>query len=223
MKAMILAAGKGERLKPLTDTTPKPMINVGAEPLIAHQIDWLQRAGITDLVINLHHLGEQIQAFCADGRRLGVNIRYSHEESLLETGGAVVKALPLLGDEPFMILNGDIYTDFPFANLPPAPPDWADLHLLLTPTPEFREHGDFEYRAGRITARGEAFVYCGVALLRPELFAGRKMEPFSLQRTFFAAVREGRASAQIWEGYWTDIGSHDQLQAVTEHLRGARD
>lgn len=215
---MILAAGKGERLQPLTNATPKPMLEVGSEPLIAHQLNWLKTAGITDVVINLHHLGTQIEAFCADGRGLGMNIRYSHEDTLLETGGGIVKALPLLGAQPFVILNGDVYTDFAFADLPSSPPRWADLHLVLTPTPAFRTRGDFDYAHGRITARGEGFVYCGIALLRPELFAGMKVERFSLQRTMFDAVHEGRASAQIWEGYWTDIGSHDQLQAVNKHL-----
>jgi MurNAc alpha-1-phosphate uridylyltransferase len=219
MKAMILAAGRGERLKPLTDDTPKPMLKVGGEPLIAHQLGWLQAAGITDVVINLHHLGEQIEGFCADGRALGVNIRYSYEQALLETGGGIVNALPLLGDEPFMILNGDIFTDFSFSSLPASPPEWADLHLVLTPRPPFREHGDFDYADGRVTKRGDGFVYCGIALLRPELFSGMKVEPFSLQHTLFNAVQHGKASAQIWAGYWSDIGSRDQLQSVNEHLQ----
>lgn len=219
MKAMILAAGKGERLQPLTNQTPKPMLCVGSEPLIAYQLRWLKSAGMTDVVINLHHLGEQIEAFCADGRTLGMNILYSHEERLLETGGGIVNALPLLGEEPFAVLNGDIYTDFPFASLPSSPPDWADLHLVLTPRPGFREHGDFDYGNGRITARGEDFVYCGIAVLRPELFSTTKIEPFSLQTTFFETVRQGKASAQIWNGYWIDIGSHSQLQAVNDYLQ----
>jgi MurNAc alpha-1-phosphate uridylyltransferase len=175
------------------------------------------------VVINLHHLGEQIEAFCADGQAFGVSIRYSREAALLETGGGVVNALPLLGDEPFMILNGDVYTDFPFTTLPAGPPQWADLHLVLTPKPAFRERGDFDYADGRITARGDGFVYCGIALLRPALFSGMSVEPFSLQHTFFEAVQQARASAQIWDGYWTDIGSHDQLQAVNEHLRSQRE
>ena len=218
MKAMILAAGRGERLKPLTDTTPKPMLAVGSEPLIVHQLRWLKAAGISEVVINLHHLGEQIEAFCADGGAMGLNIRYSREDVLLETGGGVVNALPLLGDAPFMILNGDIFTDFPFASLPSSPPSWADLHLVLTPTPEFRERGDFDYADGRITARGNGFVYCGIAVLRPTLFHGMAVRPFSLQHTLFQAVADGKASAQVWEGYWTDIGSHAQLQAVNDRF-----
>ncbi|MDH3641747.1 MAG: nucleotidyltransferase family protein [Gammaproteobacteria bacterium] len=219
MKTMILAAGRGERLKPLTDTTPKPMLQVGGKPLIAHQLGWLAAAGLTEVVINLHHLGEQIERFCASGQAFGTNIRYSHETDLLETGGGVVNALPLLGEGWFVVLNGDIYTDFPFASLPHSPPDWADIHLLLTPTPEFRDHGDFDYADGRVTARGEGFVYCGIAMLRAGLFKGLAVEPFSLQQTFFRAVQDRAASAQIWDGYWTDIGSPSQLQAVNERLQ----
>ena len=218
MKAMILAAGKGERLRPLTDSTPKPMLNIGSEPLIAQQLRWLKLADVTDVVINLHHLGEQIETFCADGRQFGVNIRYCHERTLLETGGGVVNALPLLGDEPFIVLNGDIYTDFSFVSLPPTPPAWADLHLVLTPTPAFRDHGDFEFANGRITARGEKFVYCGIAVLRPRLFQALEVAPFSLQQTFFSAVQNRKASAQIWKGYWIDIGNHSQLQTANEHV-----
>ena len=118
MKAMILAAGRGERLKPLTDQTPKPMLEVGGKPLIAHQIAWLSAAGINEIVINLHHLGDQIESFCGDGTQFGVSIRYSREAVLLETAGGIVNALPLLGERPFVLLNGDVFTDFPFGQLP---------------------------------------------------------------------------------------------------------
>ena len=212
-KAMILAAGRGERLRPLTDHTPKPMVEVRGEPLLAHQITWLKRAGIRELVINLHHLGEQIEAHFGSGSEHGVNIRYSREQTLLETGGGIVNALPLLGDAPFLILNGDIFTDFPFASLQ-ALPDWADIHLVITPTPAYREAGDFEFANGRITARGQSYVYCGIAVLRPELFASDRAEPFSLRDRFFAAIDSGRISAQVWDGYWIDIGSQAQLDAV---------
>ena len=210
---MILAAGRGERLRPLTDHTPKPMVNVHGEPLLAQQIAWLKRAGIRELVINLHHLGEQIEAHFGTGAGYGVNISYSREQTLLETGGGIVNALPLLGDEPFLILNGDIFTDFPFASLESLP-DWADIHLVITPTPDYREAGDFEFADGRICARGQGYVYCGIAVLRPELFASDRAEPFSLRDRFFQAIDAGRISAQVWEGYWIDIGSQAQLDAV---------
>lgn len=216
MKVMLLAAGRGERLRPLTETVPKPMLPVHGEPLLAHQLRALKAAGLTDVVINLHHLGEQIEATFGDGSAWGMRIRYSHEPTLLETGGGIVNALPLLGNAPFLVLNGDIYTDFRFADLPRTPPRWADMHLVLTPTPGFRTTGDFDCASGRVTGRGAGYVYCGIALLRPELFAGRAVEPFSLREILFTAVDRGRASAQIHNGFWSDIGSPEQLRAVNE-------
>jgi N-acetyl-alpha-D-muramate 1-phosphate uridylyltransferase len=219
MKAMILAAGRGERLRPLTDRVPKPLAPVAGRPLLAHQLGWLTAAGIHDVVINLHHLGAHIEAAFGDGGAFGVRIRYSHEAERLETGGGIVQALPLLGAEPFLVLNGDIYTDLPFATLRDALPADADAHLVLTPTPPVREQGDFEYADGRVTARGGAYVYCGISILRPELFAGRRAEPFSLRDLLFAAIDRGRVSAQVWAGYWTDIGTPDQLAAVDAFAR----
>lgn len=212
---MILAAGRGERLRPLTDHTPKPMVPVHGRPLLAHQIEWLRAAGIRDLVINLHHLGEQIEAHFGNGDTFGATISYSRETELLETGGGIVNALPLLGQDPFLVLNGDIFTDFPFTELSPLP-DWADIHLVVTPTPAFREHGDFEFADGRITARGEGYVYCGISVLRPGLFSGDRAEPFSLRDHFFRAIEAGTISAQIWDGYWIDIGNQMQLDEVNQ-------
>ena len=208
---MILAAGRGVRLRPITDSTPKPLLEVGGEPLIIHQIRWLRAAGIDELVINLHHLGEQIERTLGNGADFGVNISYSREAELLETGGGVANALPLLGTDPFVILNGDIYTDFPFTDLQLPLATGTDLHLVMTPKPDFREVGDFTYANGTITARGDDYVYCGIAILRPEIFADRPVAAFSLRDTFFSAVARGAASAQIWQGYWTDIGSLEQL------------
>lgn len=215
MKAMILAAGRGERLRPLTDSTPKPMLHVRGRPLLAHQLDWLVAAGFSEVVINLHHLGEQIEGHFGDGEDIGIRIRYSHESEPLETGGGIANALPLLGSKPFLVINGDIFTDFSFDQLEGIPA-WADMHLLLTPTPDFRERGDFDYADGKVTHRGNDYVYCGIAVMRPELFGGLAIEPFSAQRLLFDAVAGGRASAQVWSGYWTDIGSADQLKAVND-------
>ncbi|MCZ6618481.1 MAG: nucleotidyltransferase family protein [Gammaproteobacteria bacterium] len=214
MKAMILAAGRGERLRPITDSTPKPLVKVAGEPLIFHQIRKLKAAGINRLVINLHHLGAQIEQVLGTGDQFGVKIRYSHEANLLETGGGVVNALPLLGSDPFVILNGDIYTDFPFTDLPVKLASDTELHLVLTPKPDFREAGDFMYASGRVIARGDDYVYCGIAILRPEIFADIPVTRFSLRDIFFSAVRRGTVSAQVWRGYWTDIGNPEQLAAV---------
>jgi MurNAc alpha-1-phosphate uridylyltransferase len=211
--AMLLAAGRGERLRPLTEHTPKPLIDVRGKPLLEHQLCWLDDAGISNVVINLHHLAEQIATFCADRADSTPQIRFSPEPQLLETGGGIVNALPLLGDSPFLLINGDIFTDFPLGELQELP-DWADVHLLVTPTPAYREHGDFEFSEGRISGRGEGYVYCGIAILRPSLFAGLSTTAFSLRELYFQAITKGTISAQVWPGYWIDIGTAEQLEAV---------
>lgn len=219
MKAMILAAGRGERLRPLTDRMPKVMAPVGGEPLLAHQLRWLAAAGIRDIVVNLHHLGQQIVDRFGDGSSSGVRLQYSLEPELLETGGGIVKALPLLGSAPFLVLNGDIYTDFPFARLPTRPPTGASCHLLVTPRPEFRAHGDFTVAEGQVVGRGDDYVYCGIAVLDPIALEGRQARPFSLRDVFFALLEQRALSAQVWDGYWSDIGSQEQLDAVDTHHR----
>ena len=216
MRAMILAAGRGERLRPLTERIPKAMAEVGGEPLLAHQLRWLAGVGVREVVINLHHLGQQIVDAFGDGRGYGVRITYSLEPRLLETGGGIVKALPLLGGEPFLLLNGDIYTDFPLATLPPALAAGARAHLVVTPRPSFRERGDFEVADGRVTARGQGYVYCGIALLDPAALRGRAAEPFSLRDVFFELIGQRALTAQIWPGYWTDIGTLAQLEEINK-------
>jgi MurNAc alpha-1-phosphate uridylyltransferase len=215
---MILAAGKGTRLAPLTHTTPKPMLTLAGKPLIQWQVEALARAGVEEVVINLHHLGEQISSHLADGSAFGVNIRYSREENLLETGGGIVNALPLLEHEPFWLLNGDIYTDFDFTTLPaqPAAPDLA--HIVLTPTPDYRERGDFDYADGRVTRRGQSYVYCGIAVLSPQLFEGMDLSHFSLRDLYFDLIENGRLSAQVHAGAWHDIGTVAQYQALAAQL-----
>jgi MurNAc alpha-1-phosphate uridylyltransferase len=220
MKAMILAAGRGERLRPLTDRLPKPLAPVAGEPLLAHQLRWLARAGFRDVVINLHHLGAQIEAAFGDGRAFGVRIVYSREAERLETGGGIMNALPLLGPAPFLVLNGDIFTEFPLDSMPVVPPGGSNLHLLLTPRPARRATGDFEYAAGRVTSRGDTYVYPGISVLRPELFAGRPLAPFSLRDVMFEELAHGRLTAQLWDGFWIDIGTQDDLDALDARLRG---
>ena len=218
MKAMILAAGKGERLRPLTNHQPKAMMEVGGAPLICHQLGWLKDAGVTDVVINLHHLGEQIEACVGNGAAFGLNVRYSHEPVLLETGGGVVKALPLLGHEPFWLLLGDIYTDFPLRQFARGLAEDALVHMLLTPTPPFRARGDFEWDGARLTGRGDSVVFCGLALIDPQLLDGCEAVPFSLSGTYFKAVAEGAVTGQLWRGFWTDIGSPEQLESLRKRL-----
>jgi N-acetyl-alpha-D-muramate 1-phosphate uridylyltransferase len=221
MKAMILAAGRGERLRPLTDRMPKPLVPVAGRPLLTHQLEWLAAAGIREVVINLHHLAEQIADAVGDGGAFGVRVTYSREPQLLETGGGIVNALPLLGDAPFLILNGDIYTDLPLSALPRTLPDGMLGHLAVTPRPPFRDRGDFEVSDGVISARGDTYVYCGIAILDPAAIAGRSPKPFSLRDVFFELLAARRLSAQIWSGRWTDLGTLEQLAELNEELGGS--
>jgi MurNAc alpha-1-phosphate uridylyltransferase len=216
MRAMILAAGRGERLRPLTDRTPKPLLPIAGTPLIEHQLRWLAAAGIREIVINLHHLADAIEGALGDGSRLGVRLHYSREERLLETGGGIARALPLLGPDPFIVLNGDIWTDYRFATLAELSGDLA--RLVLIPTPPHRREGDFGLHGDRVTrdANRDArtHVYCGISLLDPALFDGAPSGAFSLRDLLFRAAEAGRVSGEVWQGGWIDIGTPDQLEAV---------
>ncbi len=210
MKAMLLAAGRGRRLAPLTDRTPKPLLPVHGQSLIQRILGRLKQAGIREAVINTHHLAQQIESTIGDGTTIGLPIRYSRESELLETGGGIKKALPLLNDDVFMICNADIYTDFDFASTPPGLAKGDLAHLVLVPTPASRQSGDFDCSAGRIHSRGSDYVYAGIALIHRDLFIGSPQGAFSLRDLLFAAVENGRVSAQIHRGKWTDIGTPEE-------------
>lgn len=218
MKAMILAAGKGTRLAPLTDTVPKPMLLLAGKPLIQWQVEALARAGVTEIIINLHHLGEQITDHLGDGATYGLQITYSHEPQLLETGGGIVQALPHFDAQPFWLLNGDIWTDFDFANLPKRPAPGDLTHIVLTPTPAYRSAGDFEYHEGHVTRRGDRYVYCGIAVIHPALFEGLTAEHFSLRDLYFGLIGKGQLGAQVHTGQWQDIGTVEEYQALAASL-----
>ena len=218
MKAMLLAAGRATRLRPYSDKVPKVMQAIAGQPLIAHQLGWLRRAGVDEVAINLHHLGDQIRNYVGSGEQFDLAVHYSEEKTLLDTGGGIVAALPVLGGQPFLILLGDVYMDFPFELFPKALPEDSLMHLLLTPTPDFREAGDFNWSDGRVTGRGNDFVYCGLALFDPALLAGSSAEPFSLRGPMFDAVSRGRVTGQVWDGHWTDIGTPQQLRTLRERL-----
>ena len=210
---MILAAGRGERLRPLTERIPKPLIPIGSEPLIVHQLRWLHRAGIRDVVVNLHHLGGEIERALGSGSDLGVRIRYSVEERLLDTGGGIKNALPILGDEPFVLLNGDIWTSYRFVNLIGVRPRRA--HLVLTPTPPEKARADFHLAEGHVR-RGVAndLTYCGIAVIDKALFADSPDGPFSLAEPLFEAAANGDLEGELFDGVWIDIGTPDQLKRV---------
>lgn len=219
MKAMILAAGKGERLRPLTLHTPKPLVRVGDKPLIEYHIEALARAGIRELVINHAWLGAQIEAALGDGARWGVRIAYSPEGEPLETGGGIRKALPLLGDQPFVVVNGDIFTDYDFARL--CDIEVASAHLVLVDNPEHHAEGDFAWCEGRLVPdRGGVprLTYSGIAVLHPRLFADSPEGAFRLAPLLRRALDVGMVSGEHFTGCWLDVGTHERL-AQAERLR----
>jgi MurNAc alpha-1-phosphate uridylyltransferase len=214
MKAMILAAGRGERMRPLTDDTPKPLLRIGGQTLIEHHIHALAQAGFTELVINHAHLGEQIVAALGDGNAYGVEIRYSAETPpALETGGGIFNALPLLGDDPFLVLNADIWTDFPLAELPRQIEGLA--HLVLVDNPEHHPQGDFSLSAEQVSQRGPAMLtFGGIGVYSPELFSGCTAGAFPLAPLLRRAMDENRVSGEHYKGSWFDIGTPERLEAV---------
>lgn len=218
---MILAAGRGERLRPLTDHTPKPLLRVRGKPLIVYHIEALVRAGVRRLVINLGHLGGQIRACLGDGRRYAAEIQYSNEgEHALETAGGIIRALPLLGDAPFMVVNADVYTDFDFKGLARAPR--ADAHLILVDNPPHHPRGDFKLIDGRIApGAGKRLTYSGIGLYHPRLFHNLAPGKRPLAPLLRAAARRGRLSGEFFAGSWHDIGARDRLDALEEALSQA--
>ncbi|HCV79254.1 N-acetylmuramate alpha-1-phosphate uridylyltransferase MurU [Pseudomonas oryzihabitans] len=218
MKAMILAAGKGERMRPLTLSLPKPLIEVNGQPLIEHHIRALAAAGITELVINHAWLGAQLEAALGDGSRLGVAIRFSPEGEPLETGGGIFRALPLLGSAPFVLVNGDIRTDFAFDAL--ALPSGCLAHLVLVDNPLHHPSGDFGLVEGRITLDApERLTYSGIAVLHPQLFTGCTAGAFKLVDVLRPAIAAGQVSGQRLDGRWVDVGTLERL-AEAEQLFG---
>lgn len=222
MKAMLLAAGRGERMRPLTDVVPKPLLEVAGKPLIVYHIEALRAAGVHDLVINLGHLGDCIPPRLGDGQRFGVHIRYSREpEQALETGGGILQALPLMGPDPFAVINGDIWTDYPFAQLPAAPAGLA--HLVLVDNPPQHPSGDFAWRAGRVRADGLVkLTFSGISVLRPELFAECRPGRFPLAPLLQRAIAAGQVSGEHYRGAWQDIGTPERLAALDQALRARR-
>lgn len=224
MKAMILAAGKGERLRPLTLHTPKPLVRAGGVPLIEYHIRALVEAGFDELVINHAWLGEQIEAHLGDGSALVARIRYSPEGEPLETGGGIFKALPLLGDEPFVVVNGDIWTDFDFRALSAQLPGAGLAHLVLVNNPAHHPQGDFMLRDGAVVdAVGEgALTYSGIAVLNPRLFDGCQPGAFKLAPLLRQAMAAGRVTGEHYRGRWVDVGTHERLAEVERIIEAGR-
>lgn len=222
MKAMILAAGKGERMRPLTLHTPKPLVPVAGMPLIEYHIRALAAAGITELVINHAWLGQQIEDYLGDGSRLGVQISWSPEGEPLETGGGIFKALPLLGDQPFVLVNGDVWTSYDFASLPQRPAGLA--HLVLVDNPEHHPQGDFVLGSdGLVAPRKDqaGLTFSGISVLDPALFAGCTPGAFRLAPLLVEAMQQGRVSGEHFAGDWVDVGTHERLAQVEQLIAAA--
>jgi len=211
MKAMILAAGKGERMRPLTLHTPKPLIPVAGVPLIEYHVRALKAAGFQGLVINHAWLGAQIEAYLGTGERWAVPIQYSPEAEPLETGGGIQRALPLLGDEPFVVVNGDIWTDYDFSQL--CQPLQGLAHLVLVDNPAHHPAGDFLLRDGQVRDEGTSarLTYSGIAVLHPRLFEGCSAGAFKLAPLLRQAMATGQVSGEHYTGHWVDVGTTERL------------
>lgn len=221
-RAMILAAGRGERMRPLTDDCPKPMLRVGGKPLIEYHLAALQAAGIRQVVINLAWQGDRLRTALGNGERHGIEIIYSDEGAkALETGGGIFKALPRLGPGPFLVINGDIWTDWRLrGDLKLASGDLA--HLVLVPNAPHHPNGDFALAGERVIERdAERLTYSGIGIYREEFFAGRQPGAFPLLPLLQRAIRAGRVSGELHAGRWYDIGTPERLVALDRELRDA--
>ena len=217
MKALVLAAGRGERLRPLTDHTPKPLLCVRDKPLIVWQLEALARAGVVDVVINLAHLGAQIEAALGTGSGLGLRLRYSHEPpGALEAAGGIRLALPLMDGAPFILANADVWTDFDFTTLPREPRGLA--HLVLVPNPDHHPTGDFCLEGTQVTLQGsQRLTYAGIAVYRPELFAG--IEPGTrapLAPLLRESIGLGVVEGVVFGGEWVDVGTQERLELANQ-------
>jgi MurNAc alpha-1-phosphate uridylyltransferase len=221
MKAIVLAAGKGERMRPITDRIPKPLVPVAGKPLIAYHLEALARAGVRDVVINLSHLGAQIPAALGDGSRFGVRIAYSDEGPVpFETGGGIFNALPRLGPGPFLVVNGDIWTDFDFRGLSLGPQ--AHARLVLVPNPPHVARGDFGLDGDTvIESERDRYTYSGIGVYSPEFFAGCSPGNFPLLPLLKRAIAARRLQGQVYRGDWSDIGTPERLAVLEERLKVA--
>jgi MurNAc alpha-1-phosphate uridylyltransferase len=219
MKAMILAAGRGERMRPLTDKLPKPLLQVAGKPLIVHHIERLVAAGYRELVINHAYLGEMIESCLGRGDQWGVDIHYSAEAQALETGGGIFKALPLLGEEPFVVINGDIWSDFDLSGLALSNHDLA--HLVMVPNPSHNPKGDFFLDDGRLLKhQGVCLTFSGIGVYHPRLFDGCSSGAFPLAPLIRNAIDRCRVSGECYSGQWLDVGTPDRLHELEQRYTG---
>jgi len=233
MKAMILAAGLGQRMRPLTDYLPKPLLAAGGKPLLDYHLENIARAGIREVIINLAYLGEKIRAHVGDGSRFGLQVSYSPEPEPLETGGAILHALELLGDESFLLINGDVWCDIALDKfIQHSLSDHQLGHLLLVSNPEFHPQGDFALADTDSSDNGflvddankihpHRFTFAGISLLKPALIANypSKRQKFPLVETLRLAINNSQLSGQVHRGHWSDVGTPERLQQLDNYLR----
>ena len=219
MKAMLLAAGRGERMRPLTDSLPKPLVPVGGRPLVAWHLAALARAGIREVVINVSWLGEQLRAALGDGHDFGVSISWSEEGPVPdETGGGILRAVPLLGPGPFLVVNADIWTDIDFSRLALEPD--AHAHLVLIPNPPHHPRGDFGLEGDVVVNRdSERFTYSGVGVYCAEFFHGCTPGRFPLLPLLNRAIAARRLRGEVHRGEWCDVGTPERLASLETRLR----
>lgn len=219
MQALILAAGRGQRMRPLTDDTPKPLLKAGGRSLIEYHVERLAAAGIHDLIVNHARFGEQIEAALGSGEHYGVSIYYSPEgDEPLETGGGIRNALALIETDPFLVVNADVYCEFPFETL--AMPAASLAHLVLVDNPEHNPEGDFSLDNGRVgTLSGPRLTYSGIGLYRAGLFADTQAGAFPLAPLLQKAAGHGRVTGEHFSGTWIDVGTPARLQALDDYLR----
>ena len=217
--ALIFAAGRGERMRPLTDATPKPLLQAGGKPLIEWHLENLAACGVRHVAINTSHLAEQFPERLGDGSRWGVQIRYSYEgPEALETGGGMLRALPLLGGAPFIAVNGDIWTDLDFSTLPHSPAGVA--HLVMVGNPAHHPHGDFVLRDGLLFDEpAPRLTFAGIGVYRSELLSGQRPGKFSIVPALRDAMRGGQVSGLEHAGQWNDIGTPQRLAELDRRLR----
>lgn len=227
MRAMILAAGRGERMRPLTDASPKPLLTIGGKPMIQYHIEALAAAGMRDIVVNLAWLGSLIREALGDGSRFGVRIQYSDEgDAALETGGGIFKALPLLagpsGKDPFVVVSGDVWTEYPLGTCASKLAATDVAHFVVVPNPDFHTRGDFGLVGGRLVDEGERYTYANIGVFRPEFFANCQPGKFPVGPLMFEWIRKGRVSGELYHGAWHNVGTPAQLRQLDQEASAQR-
>jgi MurNAc alpha-1-phosphate uridylyltransferase len=219
--ALIFAAGLGERMRPLTDRTPKPLLMAGGKPLIVWHLEKLAAVGVHYVVINTSHLADQFPEALGDGSRWGLRIRYAYEgPTPLETGGGMLNALPLLGPEPFIAVSADIYCDYDYAKLPLEPAGLA--HLVMVPNPDWHAAGDFVLHEGQLQEQGagERLTFGNIGVYRPQFVHGHAPGRFKLLPLYQQAMRDRQLGGERYDGFWRNLGTPAQLAELDAHLRG---